>query len=307
MKQTTQKIYIGTSEKMLDVENESVDFIVTSPPYWNLKNYGSIDEIGSEEYEAYLNRLRNVWQECYRVAKKNAIMVININDRRHKKKFYPIAFDISHNMPKWELWDVMIWYVPNALPQPNHYRNLLFDNKFEYLLIFKKGDIYKFNKPRVPQKYLEADPRGHKKDPRGRCLGNVIRIPAYRPPNVKEKSYHVAAYPEELAALMLETFTEQGDTVLDPFLGSGTSLKVARVMNRNGIGYELNPAFKPLIENKINEQWEVPDWKRLDIFHSTTMQTGSHRPRKSQFDKVKNGAKHEKLERIENTGQILLI
>lgn len=81
----------------------------------------------------------------------------------------------------------MLWYIPNALPQPNHYMNRLFDNKFEYLLVFLKGDPdrYKFHKPRVPQKYAGVDPRDYKLNEQGRCLGNVIRISAYRPPNIK--------------------------------------------------------------------------------------------------------------------------
>jgi DNA modification methylase len=169
----------------------------------------------------------------------------------------------------------------------------LFDNKFEYLLVFLKGDFrsYKFHKPRVPQKYITADPRGHKKNPRGRCLGNVVRIPAYRPPNVREMGYHVAAYPEELAALMIESYTDPGDVVLDPFLGSGTTLKVARVMNRKGIGYELNTKFQPLIEKRIVETWQVPPWSKLDIILSTTAEPGMNGgPRKAQYHKQDEAA-----------------
>jgi len=135
----------------------------------------------------------------------------------------------------------------------------------------------------VPQKYLTADPRAHKKNERGRCLGNVIRIPAYRPPNVKELGYHVAAFPEELVALLIHTYSSKGDVVCDPFLGSGTTLKVARVMGRNGIGYELNQDFEPLIRRRIIEPWAVPDWKSLDILHSSTMTPGMSSPRKIQF------------------------
>lgn len=281
-----QTAYFGSSEQMTCVVNETVDFFVTSPPYWNLKNYGSTDnQIGQETYPDYLNRLNTVWQECYRAAKDNSVLIVNINSRRHQKRFYPIAFDIAHSIENWQLWDVILWYIPNALPQPNHYMERLFDNKFEYLLVFVKGDPEKhtFHKPRVPQKYLTADPRSHKKNANGRCLGNIIRIPAYRPPNVKEMGYHVAAYPEELVALLLETYTNPGDTVLDPFVGSGTTLKVARHMGRQGIGYELNVEFRNLIEKRIGERWAVPDWKNLDILHSSTMTPGSAKPRKVQY------------------------
>jgi len=267
-----QRVYIQSSEDLSDIPSESVDLVMTSPPYWNLKNYGHAEQIGSESYENYLERLNRVWAECYRVAKPNAVFVLNIGNRRVNKRFYPIGMDIAAGIEGWELWDHVIWYVPNALPQPNAYRERLFDNKYENLMIFTKdgSSDYKFHKPRVPQKYLVADPRSDKRNPNGRCLGNIIRIPAYRPPNVRDLGYHVAAYPEELVALMLECYTDPGDVVLDPFVGSGTTLKVARHMQREGVGIELNPDFLDLIDRRIDERFELPDWKSLDILHSAT-------------------------------------
>jgi len=285
-------VYFGDSRHMEDVAASSVDFFMTSPPYWNLKKYGNGDgrEVGQGEYEEYLEDLNRVWDECYRCATENAVLVINVNSRRHKRRFYPIAFDIVARMRGWRLWDHVIWYIPNALPQPNHYIERLLDNKHESCLVFTKDGAtdYKFHKPRVPQKYITADPRAHKKNVRGRCIGNVLRIPAYRPPNVKEMGYHVAAYPEELAAFFLECYTDPGDVVLDPFLGSGTTCKVARVMRRRSIGYELHEEFEPLIRARLDEHWEVPDWKGIDIIHSSTMQPGMTQPRKVHH--LRNGS-----------------
>lgn len=280
-----QRAFFKSSECMAEVADSSVRLCVTSPPYWNLKDYGHSNQIGASTYETYLERLGAVWNECFRKAVDGGVLVVNVNSRRHQKHFYAIAFDIARTVQGWTLWDHLIWYVPNALPQPNHYMERLFDNKFESLLVFIKGDPerYTFHKPRVPQKYLIADPRDHKKNVRGRCLGNVIRIPAYRPPNVKELGYHVAAFPEELVALLVETYTDPGDVVLDPFLGSGTTLKVSRVMGRAGVGYEINVGYRDLIERRIQEPWAVPDWKNLDILHSATMTPGMQEPRKIQF------------------------
>lgn len=281
----SQTVFNGTSECMTEIPDESVDFIMTSPPYWNLKNYGSPDEIGQSSYEEYLERLNKVWSECFRVARTGAVLVININSRRHQKRFYPIPFDIASRMEGWIFWDQVIWYIPNALPQPNHYMERLLDNKYESCLVFIKGsaDDYKCHKPRVPQKYASADPRVHKINPKGRCIGNILRIPAYRPPNVKEMGYHVAAYPEELVAFFMQTYSDEGDTVLDPFTGSGTTLKVARVMGRKGLGFELNSDYLPLIEKRISENWAVPPWTDIDILHSATMETGAQKKRKVQF------------------------
>lgn len=275
---------------MSAVADNSVPFFITSPPYWNLKDYGGDEEsIGHSGYDEYLEEMNDVWAECYRAATDDAVLIINVNSRRHQKRFIPIAFDIVARMQGWKLWDVNLWYIPNALPQPNAYMERLLDNKFEYLLVFTKDGSpnYKFHKPRVPQKYITADPRAEKKNPRGRCLGNVLRIPAYRPPNIKKMNYHVAAYPEELVAFFMESYTDPGDVVLDPFLGSGTTLKVARVMGREGIGYEVNPDFVPLIEARINEPWEVPDWKNIDLIHSASGNTGMNgRSRKAHFGKA---------------------
>jgi len=266
------------------VDDESVDFFITSPPYWNLKKYGGTGEIGHSDYETYLDQMNRVWAECFRCGKSSSVMVVNVNSRRCRGEFYPIAFDIVSRMVSWKLHDVAVWYLPNALPQPNAYMERLLDNKFEYVLTFKKSmdGAYKFHKPRVPQKYKLADPRDNKNS-KGRCLGNVLRIPAYRPPNIKKQNYHVAAYPEELVAFLMECYTDPGDVVLDPFLGSGTTLKVARVMKRRGIGYEVNEKFAPLIAQRIREAWQIPDWRNLDILHSTTMRPGAGSPRKAQF------------------------
>jgi DNA modification methylase len=276
---------------MPEIADGTIDLFITSPPYWNLKNYGdSSAEIGDSSYETYLSDLSTVWDTCYEKARDGAVLIINVNSRRNKGRFYPIAFDIVSRMERWNFWDHNIWYIPNALPQPNHYMERILDNKFESLLVFVKGGAkdYDFQKPRVPQKYAVADPRSEKRNTRGRCLGNVLRIPAYRPPNVREMNYHVAAYPEELVAFFVESYTKSGDSVLDPFLGSGTTLKVCRVMGRKGFGYELHSEFEGLIEARINEDWSVPDWRSIDVIHSSTATPGQPSQRKAQYAR-KNG------------------
>jgi modification methylase len=277
-----QRVFFGSSEDLSMLRPGEIDLVVTSPPYWNLKDYGHPDEIGPSAYDAYLERLGAVWRQCYEACADDAVLVVNVGNRRHNRRFYPLAFDIANTIEGWTLWDIVIWYVPNALPQPNHYLERLFDNKFEFVLVFTKDGRtdYTFHKPRVPQKYAVADPRAHKRNPRGRCIGNVIRIPAYRPPNVKSLGYHVAAFPEELVALVLESFSDLGDAVLDPFLGSGTTLKVARAMGRRGTGVELNRDYEELIRGRILEPWEPPDWRDLDILHSASMTPGAAKPRK---------------------------
>ncbi|NOG74243.1 site-specific DNA-methyltransferase [Roseicella sp. DB1501] len=284
--QDGQTVVFGSSKNMEAVPDGTVTLSITSPPYWNLKAYGDTPgAIGHSEYERYLADLDDVWAQCFRKAKDNGVLIVNINMRRHQKRLYPIPFDIASRMKGWVLWDVNTWYVPNALPQPNAYMERILDNKVEYMLVFTKNGSsdYYFSKPRVPQKYAVADPRAEKKNKAGRCLGNVIRVPAYRPPNVREMNYHIAAFPEELVAFYLQCYSREGDMVLDPFLGSGTTLKVARVMGRSGVGFEIEDKFEPVIRAKISEAWEVPDWRSIDLLHSTSMQTGMLAPRKVHF------------------------
>jgi DNA modification methylase len=159
----------------------------------------------------------------------------------------------------------------------------LFDNKFEFVLLFAKNYKYDytFHKIRISQKYIEIDPQSEKYHPEGRCIGNVIRIPAYRPPNIKERNYHVAAFPEELVYVFLSAFTNPEDYVLDPFLGSGTTLKVCRIMNRRGIGYEIDAGFKDIIWRRVLEPWTPPPFEELDIINSTSvkLKSKSRRPK----------------------------
>lgn len=261
-----QTVYFESSEEIEAVTD--ADLVITSPPYWNLKDYGHEDQIGHDDsYEAYLERLQAVWDACYEATAEHAIMVVNVGDRRHEKRFYPIGMDIYARMERWKLLDNLVWYIPNSLPQPAYYLDKLFDDKYENLLVFAKNYDYEytFNKIRVEQKYKGIDPREGKLDDEGRSVGNVLKMRAYRPPTIKAQNYHAAAYPEELVYALMYTFSNPGDTVLDPFLGSGTTLKVARRMDRVGVGYEIDDEYRDLIAERIDEDMEEPSWEHLDI------------------------------------------
>ncbi len=279
-----QEVHFGTSENLnnLGVGSQAT-LIFTSPPYWNLKDYGTDDEIGKGDYEFYLSRLVKVFDECYEHSSPNAILAVNLGQRRTNKVYRPISWDLYRKMvelgSKWKILDNIIWYIPNALPQPNWYINRLFDNKYENVTLFSKNHDYDytFNKIRVPQKWINHDPRSHKKNPDGRCVGNIIRIPAYRPPNVKKMNYHQAAFPEELVQIFVDSFSNEGDVVMDPFLGSGTTLKVCRAMNRKGIGVEINSECEELIRERVNEEYSVVAYTKIDLIHSSTATVDEHK------------------------------
>ena len=206
-------------------------------------------------------------------------------DRRRKKIFYPIPMDVARNIKKWKFLDYMIWYSPNAMTQNGLYKNKLYDKKSELILLFSKNYNYEhtFNKIRVKQKYMGIDPRVNNKDKLGRGIPNIIRCPAHKTPKIKTKNYHVAAFPDRLIYALMHTFSNEGDTVIDPFLGSGTVLKIARYMKRIGYGYEINTKYKEIIKNKIKEDFFPPAWEELDLLHEPEKISGlnTNKPRVS--------------------------
>ena len=269
-KHKNQKVYFKSSEEILKKEiPKSANFIITSPPYWDLKNYGHDDEVGKSDYDEYLKRMNVIWSKCFDVSDENAILCIIVNDRRRVKQFYPIPMDIVRTMKKWKLMDYMIWYSPNATTQNGFYKDRLYDKKSEMILLFSKNNNYDhtFNKIRVKQKYMGIDPRTHNKDKLGRGLPNIIRCPAHKTPKIKSKNYHIAAFPDRLIYALIHTFSNENDIVLDPFVGSGTVLKLCRHMKRDGFGYEINTDYKDLIKDRINEDFHPPKWEELDLLH----------------------------------------
>jgi len=276
-----QNVLFQSSEGLSQLYGEDIDLVITSPPYWNLKNYGHEDEIGGgESYEEYIQRLVKVFSECYKTTSNDAILAINVMNIRHKKVFYPIAFDLYNAMKndedcEWKLLEDITWYCPNSNTLNSFYYTKWMDNKKENILVFGKNYDYKhqFNKIRVLQKWADLDPRSNNKNPDGRCIGNIVRIPAYKTPKIKQKNYHQAAFPPKIPQLFIHWFSKEGGKVLDPFLGSGTTLMVAEKMGRKGFGIEINPDYLELITDRINQDWNMSPWEEFDIIHSSHIPT----------------------------------
>ena len=256
-----QRAYFADPRDMWFLPDGIADLVVARPPW---------SDGGS--YAEYLDGLGLVWDECYRVAKPDAALVLNVGNRRRGAKYFPVGFDVYSRMRRWTLWDALVLHVPNAPPQPARRAERLFDDKYEFLLVFTKNggrSHYKFHKPRVPAKYGHADRRKRKMNPRGRCLGNVIRIP--RGP-AGEPAGRPAPY-EDLVSLVLHAMTDKGDLVLDPLMESGQTLKVAAAMHRKGAGVGRDAGRADAVRRKIAERFQAPDWKQLDIAHSGAART----------------------------------
>lgn len=254
---TKHKIIIGDSRNMVEVEDESVHLIITSPPYWQLKDYGTDDQIGfNHSYEEYINHLNLTWKECFRVLKKGCRLCINIGDQFARSTYYgrykiiPIHTEIIKfcEIMGFDFMGQIIWQkattmntsggasIMGSYPYP---RNGIVKLDFEYILLFKKqGEA---PKPTKEQKEYSAMTNEE---------WNTYFNGHWYFTGVKQDK-HLAMFPIELPHRLIKMFSFPNEIILDPFMGSGTTALAAKNLNRNSIGYEINPDFIPIIMESI--------------------------------------------------------
>jgi DNA modification methylase len=244
---------------MKELHDSSVDLIVTSPPYWNLKDYGSEGQIGYDQtLNEYFDDLQRVFSECYRVLKPGRRLCINIGDQFARAidygryKVIPLHAEVIVRCERigFDYMGSIIWQkkttmnttggatVMGSYPYPP---NGMIEIDYEFILIFKKP-----GKPeKVPEEIKEKS-KLNKEEWKEYFSGH------WKIPGVRQKE-HQAMFPEEVPRRLIKMYSYINDTVLDPFLGSGTTVKVALELQRNAIGYEINPEFIPIIRNKISK------------------------------------------------------
>lgn len=237
------EVYFKTSEIMKEVKDGEIDLVVTSPPYWDLKNYFKEGQIGQESYEKYLERLNKVWKECYRILKDDGNVFININTRTKDKKPILIPGDFIKQCQEigFSLKNIIIWHKSSGIPTSG--KNLT--DKYEYVLWFTK----KYEREILRDRILEVS--DYKNEELN--YGNIWNINR-KAGSVGKDYVHPAIYPNKLVERIVNLFTNEGDTILDPFLGSGTSLIGAISLNRNFKGYEYNEKFYELIDYRIKNE-----------------------------------------------------
>jgi len=260
-------ILLGNShEKIDEVFPNSVQTVVTSPPYWGLRNYDNDEQLGQESSpEIFVSNLIKLFSKIKKVLRDDGTVWVNIGDTffgpkgghydknsitqvdtgseyRQKraappKHSYlkngdlsgvPWMFAIEMQKQGWYLKQDIIWHKPNPMPEAVNNRC---SKAHEYIFLFTKSKKYYFNADAIR-------------------INNVRRTSVWSLNTASCKEAHFAVFPEELPAMCIKAGSKEGDTVLDPFMGSGTTAFVAQELGREWIGIELNPKYVEIIKRR---------------------------------------------------------
>lgn len=273
-KQETNTVFFGDSRNMDKIADNSVHLIITSPPYFNIKDYSKdgyqqtrhsakndrqIGDIPS--YQNYLDEMLKVWKECERVLRPNGKLVINTPlmpmlkkemDTHFNRHIFDLNSDIQQSLLKGSgmfLMDTYLWNRTNSskklmfgsYPYP---RNFYAQNTTEFITIYVKDGKSEKASPEIKAKSKIS------KDDWVEMTKQIWDIPS---PNKGDLAFgiHSAIMPEEIPRRLIKMYSFYDDVVLDPFAGSGTTLKMAKKLGRRYLGYELMGIYKPVIEKKL--------------------------------------------------------
>jgi DNA modification methylase len=261
---TTHKLILGDARKLSFIEDESVHLIVTSPPYWTLKKYRDHkDQLGDmKDYDAFLRELDKVWEHCFRILVSGGRLVCVVgdvclsrrkNDGRHT--VIPLHASIQEHCRKigYDNLAPIIWYkIANAVFEASgngagflgkpYEPNAVIKNDIEFILMERKPGGYR--KPTVATRVLSViSDENHKQW--FQAIWSGITGASTR--------NHPAPFPEELAERLVRMFSFVGDTVLDPFMGTGTTTVAAAKWGRNSVGVEIDHHYFEMAEKRIGQ------------------------------------------------------
>jgi len=251
------KVVFGSSEDMRELRDGSIALVVTSPPYYNAPfDFPNL----FKSYDDFLNLLRRVGRELLRVLQRGRVAVFVTQDVRIDGRLYPIVADLISVMVHevgFEYQEKIIWRKPEGYirisrrsgvviqhPYPMYYYP---DNIYEEIVVFKKPG--EFDRASVPEQVRERS-----RIDVNRFQGEKWYLSVWDIKNVlphEKWSKYTAAFPEELVERLIRLYSYWGETVLDPFLGTGTTCAVARRLGRNCIGYEIDLELREAIEERL--------------------------------------------------------
>ena len=269
------KVFFKDARKMIELPDNSINLIVTSPPYFNIKDYsldgyqknkktekakGQIGDVA--DYKKYISEMLRVWQECQRVLKPNGKLIVNTPlmpmlkknfNTHYNRDIFDINSDIENsilNNTGLFLLDIYIWNRTNpskklmfgSYPYP---RNFYAQNTIEFITVYVKDGASENNLPKdIKEKSKLTEKEWIE------FTKQIWNIPI---PGRGDLAFgeHSAIMPEEIVRRCVRLFTYVGDIVLDPFAGSGTTLKVAKELKRNYVGYEISKSYERIINLKL--------------------------------------------------------
>jgi DNA modification methylase len=241
-------VHHGDARKLASVLPDTVvNVTLTSPPYFNSKDYGVSNQIGyGQSYEAYLEDLRSVFEQVFRATKQDGSLWIVIDTFHREREVLPLPFDLVARLKcvGWVLRDVIIWKKERTVPWMGKATRRI----FEYILVLSKS--------KEPFKYFIDTQRNitdlrkwwvrypERYNPRGKALDEIwtFDIPTQGSWG-QHYVRHFCPLPSALVSRVISLTTEAGDIVLDPFSGSGTVPAVAHRLGRKYIGFELNKTY----------------------------------------------------------------
>ncbi|MFA7203603.1 MAG: site-specific DNA-methyltransferase [Candidatus Caldatribacteriota bacterium] len=252
---TYHKLIIGNAMEMNEIQDNSIHLIVTSPPYFNAPfDYKEL----FKSYDEYLELLKKVAMESFRVLDEGRIFTLNIDDMLVDGEKFPIVADATKIFQSagFRYRDRIIWKKPEGYvrisrrsgvvlqhPYPMYFYP---DNLLESIIIFQKG---KFNYKSIPEEIRQESKLDTREIQTNKWYMTLWEMTNVLPNQPLEKD--IAAFPEELPYRIIKLFSYVGETVLDPFVGSGTTMKVARQLKRNSIGIEIEKSLIPIIREKV--------------------------------------------------------
>ncbi len=249
--ETDHKLYQTDARDLSFIEDESVHLVITSPPYWNIKDYNETEnQLGHiDDYEYFHSELKKVWKECYRVLVPGGRLVCIVGDAcKSRREFgrhvvFPNHADIQVNCREvgFDNLNPILWHkISNAnyevdngtqfLGKP-YQPNGIIKNDIEYILMQRKPGSYR--KPTEEQREKSRI----EEDDYEEWFKQIWRMPG------ESTKDHPAPFPKKLAYRLVRMFSFYGDTVLDPFCGSGTSMIAAMEADRNSIGVEIDQEY----------------------------------------------------------------
>ena len=256
---TWHKIVFGDCRDMREIGDGSIHLMVTSPPYFNAPfDYPDL----FTDYDEYLDLIRCLAKELKRILAKGRIACFVTQDVRIEKKLYPVCEDLVKIMTEegFIYRDKIIWRKPEGYIRISRRSGVLIqrklpmyfypDNVFEEILIFQNGNFDYSRIKFMRKEVLEASKINIKIFNKEKWYLSVWDITNILPLKGRLEE-GIAAFPEEIPYRLIKLFSFKGENVLDPFLGSGTTSKVAMELGRNSYGYEIDLELKPIILRKL--------------------------------------------------------